>query len=444
MILKASQRGGGMALASHLLSHENEHVTVHEIRGFVSNTVTGAFKEAYAISKGTKCQQFLFSLSLNPPQEQSVGEAVFEDAANEAEERLGLEQQPRVIVFHEKEGRRHAHVVWSRIDANKMTAINLSHFKNKLTALSKEIYLKHGWDLPEGFKDPSLRNPTNFTLAEWQQAARHNRDPREIKQVFQKSWKRSDGAKAYTAALKQNGFMVARGDRRGFVAVDYLGGVYSISKYTSLRTKAVKARLGDPQALPSIEEAKEKLRANIKPALKTQISEKHGRYCEIAATLKREAREMAASHKAEREVLSLAQSKRAEIEHNQRQSRYSTGLVAVWDALTGKRHHLRKQIESEAWACAKRDQEERDALIYAQLKDRKVLQKRIENARTDYAYDRKYLGKQIGAILSLDREKIAARHDRETENKATIDTFQEKRVNPSSSPNYGRDGPSFF
>jgi len=417
MILKASQRGGGMALASHLLSHENEHVTVHEIRGFVSNTVTGAFKEAYAISKGTKCQQFLFSLSLNPPQEQSVGEAVFEDAANEAEERLGLEQQPRVIVFHEKEGRRHAHVVWSRIDANKMTAINLSHFKNKLTALSKEIYLKHGWDLPEGFKDPSLRNPTNFTLAEWQQAARHNRDPREIKQVFH---------------------------RRGFVAVDYLGGVYSISKYTSLRTKAVKARLGDPQALPSIEEAKEKLRANIKPALKTQISEKHGRYCEIAATLKREAREMAASHKAEREVLSLAQSKRAEIEHNQRQSRYSTGLVAVWDALTGKRHHLRKQIESEAWACAKRDQEERDALIYAQLKDRKVLQKRIENARTDYAYDRKYLGKQIGAILSLDREKIAARHDRETENKATIDTFQEKRVNPSSSPNYGRDGPSFF
>lgn len=36
MILNASQRGGGMQLAVHLLKAENEHVEVHEIRGFVA------------------------------------------------------------------------------------------------------------------------------------------------------------------------------------------------------------------------------------------------------------------------------------------------------------------------------------------------------------------------------------------------------------------------
>ena len=58
MILKASQRGGGRDLAVHLLKPENEHVEVHEVRGFCSETVLGAFKEAQAIARGTRCQQF--------------------------------------------------------------------------------------------------------------------------------------------------------------------------------------------------------------------------------------------------------------------------------------------------------------------------------------------------------------------------------------------------
>ena len=53
MIINASQRGGAKQLAQHLLrTDENEHVEVHEIRGFVSDDVTGALKEAYAVSKG--------------------------------------------------------------------------------------------------------------------------------------------------------------------------------------------------------------------------------------------------------------------------------------------------------------------------------------------------------------------------------------------------------
>lgn len=46
---------------------DNDHVEVHELRGFVSDNLVGAFKEAYAVGTGTKCQQFLFLLSLSPP-----------------------------------------------------------------------------------------------------------------------------------------------------------------------------------------------------------------------------------------------------------------------------------------------------------------------------------------------------------------------------------------
>ena len=63
MILKGSQRGGGRQLAAHLLNaRDNEHVAVHDLRGFCADDLHGAFQEAYAISPGTKAKQFLFSL----------------------------------------------------------------------------------------------------------------------------------------------------------------------------------------------------------------------------------------------------------------------------------------------------------------------------------------------------------------------------------------------
>lgn len=77
-----------------------------------------------------------------------------------------------MIVFHEKEGRRHAHAVWSRIDPETMTAKPLPFFKTKLREISKQLYLENGWQMPRGFVDSQRRDPRNFTLAEWQQAKR--------------------------------------------------------------------------------------------------------------------------------------------------------------------------------------------------------------------------------------------------------------------------------
>lgn len=171
MILKGSQRSGARQLSAHLLNdRDNDHVELLELRGFVADDLTGALQEAHAVSKATKCKQFLFSLSLNPPRDAVAREEDFLAAADRAEQTLGLDGQPRAVIIHEKEGRRHAHVVWSRIDADSLTAINLPHFKNRLTALSKELYLDHGWRLPDGLKTLGGKNPLNFTLEEWQQA----------------------------------------------------------------------------------------------------------------------------------------------------------------------------------------------------------------------------------------------------------------------------------
>lgn len=203
MIFKASKRSGGRQLGSHLLkTEENEHVEIHEVSGFISDSVMGAMSEAYAAARGTKCKQYLFSMSLSPPAHESVRVEVFEKVIGDIEERLGLTGQPRVIVFHEKEGRRHCHAVWSRINAETMTAIDLPFFKNKLQALAKEVYLENGWKMPRGFENPQLRDHRNFSLDEWQQAKRTSIDPRELRGAVIDCYRQADNANSLKSSAR--------------------------------------------------------------------------------------------------------------------------------------------------------------------------------------------------------------------------------------------------
>ncbi|MFT7045481.1 MAG: hypothetical protein ACJAYH_000747, partial [Celeribacter sp.] len=106
MILKAKERGDGGQLARYLLAtSDNEHVELHEVSGFVSDNLLDAFHEADAIARGTRCKNYLFSMSLNPPEGAYVETEAFEKTADLIETKLGLENQPRAIVFHEKDGR---------------------------------------------------------------------------------------------------------------------------------------------------------------------------------------------------------------------------------------------------------------------------------------------------------------------------------------------------
>ncbi|MFN9612405.1 MAG: relaxase/mobilization nuclease domain-containing protein, partial [Hyphomonadaceae bacterium] len=273
MIIKASNRGGAISLGQHLLKAENEHVELHEVRGFIAHDVMGAFKEAQAMASGTQCKKFLFSVSLNPPQSESVRVEVFERVADAIEERLGLTGQPRVIIFHEKEGRRHAHAVWSRIDTETLTARKLDFFKTKLNALSRELFLENGWAMPKGFENPKLRDPTNFTLKEWQQAKRVGLDPRELKSAVQDCWKRSDGATAFANALEERGLYLARGDRRGHVVLTLDCEPFALSRLIDGKTKDVNARLVDPNQLRSVDETKALIGEKIAPRLSSYIAE---------------------------------------------------------------------------------------------------------------------------------------------------------------------------
>ena len=251
MIIIASQRGGAAKLAAHLMNdHDNEHVELYEVSGFMADTLPEALQEARAQSMGTRCNQYLFSVSLNPPETEKVETEVFKQASNRIEERMNLQDQPRVIVFHEKKGRRHAHCVWSRIDTTEMKAINLPFYKSRLMEISKEIHLEQDWKLPTGLIERGQSNPLNFTRAQWEHAKRLDDDPRLIKAALKDCWAVSNDKETFQNKLEERGYYLAKGDRRGFVAVDWRGEVFSLSKWLDVKTKELKERFGEPERKP--------------------------------------------------------------------------------------------------------------------------------------------------------------------------------------------------
>ena len=385
MILKAKERGDAGQLARYLLAmRDNEHVELHEVSGFASDDLIEAFCEADAIAKGTRCKNYLFSISLNPPQGVEASTEAFEQAAIRIEEKLGLKDQPRAIVFHEKDGRRHAHVVWSRIDAERMRAINLPHYKNKLRDVSRELYLEHGWDMPRGLQDRRLRDPTNFSREEWQQARRAGLDPREIKSVLRGCWESSDNLASFKQALKERGFWLARGDRRGFVAVDYLGEVYSLSRFTGVKVKELKARLGDHKQLASVEEVRSSIAKGMTARLAEFIKEAERDAKQRAAILDFHKKEMVARQHDERTGLWRKLDNRWQAETKERAQRLPRGISGIWHRLTGQYARIKAQNEQETLQAWQRDRAEKDALIFRHLEERAALQKDIQrqNARS--------------------------------------------------------------
>ncbi|MEM1152357.1 MAG: relaxase/mobilization nuclease domain-containing protein [Pseudomonadota bacterium] len=434
MILVGNQRGGARDLALHLTKSENERVDVHELRGFVADDLLGAFRESEAISKGTRCKQHLFSLSLNPPPNEDASTRSFEDAVDRAEKRLGLEGQPRAIVFHEKDGRRHAHAVWSRIDAEEMKAVQLSFTRRKLQEVARELYLEHGWTMPRGFVRSPETDPRNYSLQEWQQAKRARHDPAALKAALQDAWAASDSRAAFAQALRERGLILAKGDRRGHVAINRDGEAYAISRWTGARAKQVRDKLGAPDDLPDVDQAHDMATKLVTDRLRQLRQQNRQNALARMAKLRVEERRQERSQRLE--LLRLAERQAAKLreEEIERSSRIRKGWRGLMDYLTGKRRRIEAENRDASAKSQKRDLDRRAALEAGQQKARNRQQEeRAQTASTARATDRELKDD----IRDIEEKRDAARTARKQ-------AFEKKRWRSTDRPRRrrSRDGPA--
>ena len=416
MILKGNQRAGGRALAAHLTNdRDNDHVELHELRGFASRDLAGAMLEIEATARGTRCQQPFFAVSLNPPKGHSVSVGQFEDAASAVEAKYpALKEQPRAIIFHEKEGRRHAHAVWGRIN-EQGRAIALSFTRERLREASRRMFQEMGIEAPPGLHDRLKADPLNYDQPTWQQAKRIAEDPRNLKRIISDAWERSDNQASFEAALAQHALTLAKGDRRGFVVVHHSGQALSLSRYAGIKTRELAARVGDSQALPSVAQVRDGQRQRITAEAGQKRQAIEQRHKAELRPLIEEHRQIKAAHRQQRRELDSRQSARLNKEELGRGDRLRKGIMGLWDRLTGKRGKISELNAKEAATGKERDRGERQAMIDTQGETRAELQERYQQTQERQRQEIESHHAELAAMLDMTREAEGIEQAQESE-----------------------------
>jgi Relaxase/Mobilisation nuclease domain len=264
VIIKGTSCAGAKRLAVHLTRTDtNERAEVKEVRGVVAEDLPGALREMESVAAGARTTKPFYHGSINTKEDERLTDGQRTYAIDKLEAALGLTGQPRVVVVHEKEGREHCHIVWSRIDLDRMAAISDSHNYRKheevARALEKEFGLQRvqGVHVERDGKERPKRTPSH---SEMLQAERTGVSPQQAKELMTGTWNTTKNGKGFQGALAEKGWILARGDRRDFVAIDPNGGTHSIARRIEGATAAdVRQRFADidPRSLMSVAEAKQ-------------------------------------------------------------------------------------------------------------------------------------------------------------------------------------------
>lgn len=396
IIIKASQRGYARNLARHLTSSENDHVELGNARGFIGQSPYAAFQEIEAISKGTQAKQPFFHVIFNPPNSKLVSNDQFYDAIDRLEKKLGLVGQPRYPIFHDTHGRRHCHCVWSRIDIDKMKAINMAFFKDKCFQLSRDLFKAYGWEneMPAGFIDKEKKDPFDVFIGEFRQLQKQGIDPREIKQICQEAWLKSDDMAGFKKRLEERSFFMAQGDKRGFVIVDENKKVYSLSRFGGIRVRDLKARLGSPNKLPSVSSILNRIRTFFNADIRRQIRKLKQRHENEIAPLQIKKDWLIATQRAEREKVENKRGLKQRFNANSGKSHFRKGARLQFskaggmnnkhDSDRGLKHRFRREAKDS-----------RQLMIFRQNLVRARLQKELSEEKSRQFKERKELAKEI-------------------------------------------------
>jgi len=148
MIIKGKSRARPQQLAIHLSNAEkaekNETVRLIEARGTLAQDLRGALIEMDAYAAGTRCERSLYHAAISPEPPHVLTPEQRAEAIEALEKRLGLSGHAHVVVMHEKLGRQHIHVVWSRIDLQKMRTVSDSHNFRKHEEVARDLERQFG------------------------------------------------------------------------------------------------------------------------------------------------------------------------------------------------------------------------------------------------------------------------------------------------------------
>jgi hypothetical protein len=275
IIIEGGSRCAGSWWAAHLQNTEkNERAKLVGIEGLSAETVPELFREMHAMSLGAaNVKNYFYQANINPRADEHLTPEQRREAVATLGRNLGLDGQPHFVIEHEKAGRIHQHVIWLRVDMERMRAIPDSLTAQIHERTSRELEIK--FDLERGksilvanreFERPERRAKKHERF----RGAQSGLDPRATANELKTLRERSDGPASFRAGMEAAGYVLARGDRRDYVVVDPAGQDYSLARQLGMKAAALREFMKtiDTNGLPSVADAKtrQRARANAREA----------------------------------------------------------------------------------------------------------------------------------------------------------------------------------
>ncbi len=255
MIAKGAARGGPRQLAVYLMrvgSHDTgELAELLELRspwaaaeeGTRERTAANlveAFRDWQTLAEGTQHgRDGLYHAQISPAPQyaKTMTPEQWKRAADILGEELGLQKQDRALILHAgSDDRPHLHVVWARTDIDAMKLVSDSFNYIAHERASQRMELEFGQEFVPGKhakrdrdKQPEFPR-AEANQAEQQQGERTGIDPEARKDQITVLKQACDNGQAFKTALEEQGYILAKGDRRDFVIVDQTGSIHSLGR----------------------------------------------------------------------------------------------------------------------------------------------------------------------------------------------------------------------
>ena len=269
--------------------------------------------------KATAGAVYSFSLAWHPEQNPQREEMV--SAADSLMEKLGLADHQAVLVAHSDADHSHIHGIVNLVnpDNGKTAQVRMDHLAMSKWAQSYEE--EHGKVYCQARKENNAERERLQKLkkekqqeqgltAEFGKAAagekkkevsgfvKHREQPVEKAPTVAELYERSDSGRAFKAALQEQGYTLAKGDRRGFVLVDQQGKISSLSRQLKgQRAKDIKARLNDIEQMNTAAQVQQELQKSQTKEAGKEAELKQQQKVEQQEIFDREQAEVDAQHR---------------------------------------------------------------------------------------------------------------------------------------------------
>lgn len=266
MVINGASRRNVRFWVKHLQNDaKNDRAELKEVRGIAADNLADALWEMQDDARDTRCQNFMYQANFNPCAHEHLMEDQWDRAFEIFEKHRGIPQgQPRVVYEHEKAGRTHRHVIWSRVILEEQRAWSDALDAKVCHAAAREIEQELGLDRtvsPFDKDRDGLRPPRAPKSYEMFRGLRSEIDPREVTAEVTRIFRESENAADFVNGLRQHGYELAQGNR-AFCIIDPAGDVHSLARrIDDINTKELREFMRgiEREALPTVDQAKAKI-----------------------------------------------------------------------------------------------------------------------------------------------------------------------------------------